>query len=93
MCLVTIMKMGCGMLVNVRFRNRRQPYAGATVQFTRASQLIFDGIAPYDEVFPFFNWLVAEVDFTRFKATGATIVVDDGGEIDAGDVWSFGGAH
>ena len=52
----------------------------------------FDGIAPYDEVFPFFNWLVAEVDFSRFKATGATIVVDAGGEIDAGDAWSFGGA-
>ena len=50
------------------------------------------GAAPYDEVFPFFNWLVAEVDFARFKATGATMVVDDGGEIDSNDIWSFGGA-
>ena len=30
-----------------------------------------EGYVPFDEVFPFFNWLVAEVDFTRFKATGA----------------------
>ena len=36
---------------------------------------------PFDEVFPFFNWLVAEVDFARFKATGATIIVDAGGQV------------
>ena len=29
-----------------------------------------EGFVPFDEVFPFFNWLVAEVDYTRFKATG-----------------------
>ena len=33
---------------------------------------------PFDEVFPFFSWLVAEVGFTEHKATGATIVVDAG---------------
>lgn len=44
------------------------------------------GVAPYDEVFPFFNWLVAEVDFARFKATGATITVDDGGSLVPGEV-------
>ena len=33
------------------------------------------------EVFPFFNWMVAEVDFARFKATGATFVVDAGGPV------------
>jgi len=49
------------------------------------------GAMPYDEVFPFFNWLVAEVNYDRFKATGATIVVDDGGPIDPADPWSFGG--
>ena len=37
------------------------------------------GEAPHDEVFPFFHWLVAEVDFTNYKATGATITVDNGG--------------
>ncbi len=47
------------------------------------------GVAPYDEVFPFFSWLVAEVDFARFKATGATMVVDDGGPIPFGDPLSY----
>jgi len=49
-----------------------------------------EGAAPYDEVFPFFSWLVAEVDFGRLKATGATIVADDGGPVDNGP-WGFGG--
>jgi len=40
-----------------------------------------DGLAPFDEVFPFFHWLVAEVSFGNKKATGATFVVDAGGEI------------
>ncbi len=37
------------------------------------------GAAPHEEVFPFFHWLVAEVDFGRYKATGATFITDDGG--------------
>lgn len=37
-----------------------------------------------EEVFPFFKWLVVEVDFARFKATGATFVVDDGGPLAPG---------
>ena len=37
-----------------------------------------EGWSPFDEVFPFFAWLVAEVDFARFKATGVT-VIDGGG--------------
>ncbi len=41
----------------------------------------FVGEIPFDEVFPFFHWLVAEVDFARFKATGVTATVDAGGEI------------
>ncbi len=40
-----------------------------------------EGRAPFDEVFPFFHWLVAEVGFGNKKATGATFVVDAGGEI------------
>lgn len=39
------------------------------------------GFVPFDEIFPFFSWLVAEVDFTRGKATGLTVTVDDGGAI------------
>ncbi|MCP4992915.1 MAG: hypothetical protein GY934_03880 [Gammaproteobacteria bacterium] len=42
----------------------------------------FGGAAPFDELFPFFHWMVAEVGFTAKKATGATIIVDDGGEVD-----------
>jgi hypothetical protein len=49
------------------------------------------GAAPYDEVFPFFSWLVAEVAFDRFKATGVSVVVDAGGPIDPTDPMSFGG--
>jgi hypothetical protein len=41
-----------------------------------------EGFAPFDEVFPFFHWQVAEVGFTRDKVTGATFVVDAGGEVD-----------
>jgi len=41
-----------------------------------------EGYVPFDEVFPFFHWQVAEVDFLRFKATGVTIYVDAGGPVD-----------
>ena len=44
------------------------------------------GTVPFDEVFPFFHWLVAEVDFLRFKATGVTIMVDGGGAVDPNPV-------
>ena len=43
-----------------------------------------DGLAPFDEIFPFFNWLVAEVGFGNKKATGATFWVDAGGAPDPG---------
>jgi len=47
------------------------------------------GNIPLTEVFPFFNWLVTEVDYARFKPTGATVIVDDGGPVlpDAG--WDY----
>ncbi len=44
------------------------------------------GFVPFEQVFPFFSWLVAEVDFTRFKATGVTAVVDAGGN-PTNDAW------
>jgi hypothetical protein len=50
-----------------------------------------EGFVPFDEIFPFFSWLVAEVDFARFAATGVTVVVDDGGPINGADPWTFGG--
>jgi hypothetical protein len=33
----------------------------------------------FTEVFPFFKYIIAESDYTRFKPTGATVYVDKGG--------------
>ena len=60
--------------VSLRFRN------GTTYQSFPTDT---EGAAPFDEVFPFFHWLVAEVDFSRFKATGVTYMVDAGGALAA----------
>jgi hypothetical protein len=38
----------------------------------------------FSEVFPFFHFLIVEVDFAKYKATGATMFVDDGGLIPPG---------
>lgn len=59
-------------IVNMRFRD------GSIYNSTVTDD---EGNYEFAEVFPFFNWLVAETDFTRFKATGATIVADDGGAV------------
>ena len=48
-----------------------------------------DGAAPFEEVFPFFKYLVAEVDFVRFKATGVTVVTDGGGPVLPDDGWNY----
>ncbi len=48
-----------------------------------------EGFAPFDEVFPFFHWLVAEVSFANKKATGATFVIDAGGEVFADQGWDY----
>lgn len=40
-----------------------------------------EGNYEFAEVFPFFKWLIAEVDFARYKATGMTAVTDEGGFI------------
>ena len=50
-----------------------------------------DGWIGFNEVFPFFNWQIAEVDFLRYKATGVTVTVDQGGPTNPADPWSFGG--
>ncbi|MGH8134702.1 MAG: hypothetical protein ACRER4_00005, partial [Steroidobacteraceae bacterium] len=44
------------------------------------------GYLPFDEVFPFFSWLIAEIDFARFKATGLTVAIDDAGPVVGGDI-------
>jgi hypothetical protein len=58
--------------VNLRFRD-------GTIYQSFPTDLT--GYVPFEEVFPFFRWQVAEVDFARKKATGVTVVVDDGGEV------------
>ncbi len=63
--------------INIRFRDGSL-YQSMPTDIT--------GTAPFDQAFPFFNWLVAEVDFARFKATGATITVDNGGPVAPGEV-------
>ena len=72
---------GGGMLeqgIVLRFRNG---------QVYRAMPTDLAGESPMEEIFPFFNWLVAEVDFARFKATGVTYVVDAGGPVNPDQGW------
>ncbi|WP_341888630.1 hypothetical protein [Variovorax sp. YR752] len=59
-------------VVNIRFRD------GSIYNSTVTDD---EGYYEFAEVFPFFNWMVAETDFARFKATGATIISDDGGPV------------
>jgi len=73
-----------GMGVLLRFRDGTIYQAAPTDVF---------GDYAFTEVFPFFKWLVAEVDFLRHNATGITTAVDYGGEIPPHDGWitpSFG---
>ena len=66
--------------VNLRFRD------GSLYQATVTDP---SGEYGFSEVFPFFKWLVAEVDFARFKATGMTTAVDYGGAIPPADGWTM----
>jgi hypothetical protein len=59
-------------VLNLRFRD------GTIYQTTVTDP---NGEYEFPEVFPFFKWLVAEVGFTNFKATGMTAVVDEGGAV------------
>jgi parallel beta-helix repeat protein len=61
--------------LNIRFRDGRI-YQATVTDIT--------GEYEFGEVFPFFKWLVAEVGFTNFKATGMTAVADAGGGIVSG---------
>ena len=58
--------------INLRYRD------GSIFQ---ASATDLDGYLPLEEVFPWFSWLVAEVDFARYKATGVRVTVDEGGPV------------
>ena len=67
--------------INLRFRDGSIYQANATGA---------DGTYAFTEVFPFFKWLVTEVDFARFKATGMTTAIDNGGLITS-DLWPANG--
>ncbi|MBI5501407.1 MAG: hypothetical protein HY907_14270 [Deltaproteobacteria bacterium] len=67
------------------------PGAGINLRFTdgsiyQATGTDDEGRYELSEIFPFFQWLIVEVDFARFKSTGATSIVDDGGEVAPGEV-------
>ncbi|HYD30894.1 MAG TPA: hypothetical protein VEB64_08570, partial [Azospirillaceae bacterium] len=64
--------------VNLRFRDGTMYQSFATDH---------EGFVPFDEVFPFFAWQVAEVDFARHKATGVTVIVDAGGPVQPDAGW------
>ena len=57
--------------LNIRFRD------GSIYQSLSTDRR---GFKAFNEVFPFFAWMVAEVDYTRFHSTGLTVVVDGGGD-------------
>jgi uncharacterized repeat protein (TIGR01451 family) len=69
--------------LTVRFRN------GAPSNSTLSDS---NGNGILVELFPLFNWYVAEADTTRFKQTGVHIVVDGGGKPDSSgagaNLWS-----
>jgi hypothetical protein len=58
--------------VNLRFRD------GTIYQ---AFPTDTSGFVPFQAIFPFFHWQVAEVDFARFKATGLRVTNDLGGAV------------
>ncbi|MCL5098677.1 MAG: hypothetical protein M1608_14340, partial [Candidatus Omnitrophica bacterium] len=64
--------------LNIRWRD------GTVYQSTVTDDM---GEFSFSEVFPFFKWLIAEVDFTRFKPTGMTTVVDEGGTVPPDNGW------
>jgi hypothetical protein len=47
-----------------------------------------EGFVPFDQVFPFFSWQIAEIDYLRFKPTGVTVTVDGGGPVDSSNILS-----
>jgi len=59
--------------VNVRYRD------GTYSNFNNTD---LNGFAGFNEIFPYFNWLVVEADTTRYKQTGVHVVYDAGGPAD-----------
>jgi len=67
-------------VVNLRFRD-------GTVYMSTMTDA--GGDYGMTEVFPFFKWLVAEVDYGRYKPSGMTAVVDEGGFILPDNGWTM----
>ena len=61
--------------LNIRFRD------GSIYQSLTTGE---SGFKAFNEVFPFFAWMVAEVDYARYHSTGLTVAVDAGGDARAG---------
>ncbi|PTB18449.1 hypothetical protein C9I57_22900 [Trinickia symbiotica] len=59
--------------MNIRFRDGSYSNLGVTDM---------NGYMSFNEVFPLFNWYVAETDTTRYKQTGVHVVYDAGGPPD-----------
>ena len=71
--------------INLRFRD------GSRYLTTTTGS---DGSYGFNEVFPWFKWITVEVDArtktnARYRATGLTAVVDDGGDIPEDNGWSL----
>ncbi len=58
---------------NIRYRD------GSFANFNNTD---LNGFAGFNEVFPYFNWVVLEADTTRYKQTGVHVVYDAGGPAD-----------
>lgn len=66
--------------LNIRFRDGSIYQAAATDP---------TGHFEFEDVFPFFNWMVAEVDYANFKPTGGTYIVDAGGPVLPDNGWTY----
>lgn len=66
--------------LNIRFRD------GSIYQSTLTDSA---GDFAFNQVFPFFKWLVVENGFGRYKATGFTTVVDEGGIVPTNNGWAM----
>ncbi|KVM97470.1 choice-of-anchor Q domain-containing protein [Burkholderia diffusa] len=49
-----------------------------------------NGYAPFNEIFPLFNWYVVDDDMTRYKPSGTHVVYDAGGPVDGTGVAGSG---
>ena len=60
---------------NIRYRD------GSYMGFNNTD---LNGFAGFNEVFPFLNWMVIDIDSARYKQSGVHVVYDAGGPVDGG---------